>query len=76
VRARRCCVCSCTQAWFADCVYCVYCAPEYTDAAIFVPKNTRVMVRKINVKTQSSALKDVPEKAAMYALICSAACWF
>ena len=34
------------------------------------------MVRKINVKAQSLQLKDVPERAAMYDLIFSAACCF
>jgi hypothetical protein len=43
---------------------------------MLILKNTRVMVRKINVKAQSSQLKDVPERAAMYDLICSAACCF
>jgi len=40
-------------------------ATEYTDPGMFIPKNTRVMVRKINAKAQSAQLKDAPEKAAM-----------
>lgn len=39
-------------------------AAEYTDPGMFIPKNTRIMVRKINAKVQSSALKDAPDKAA------------
>ena len=43
---------------------------------MFILKDTRVMVRKINVKAQSLQLKDVPERAAMCDLIFSAACCF
>ena len=46
---------------------CLALPTEYTDPGMFIPKNTRVMVRKINAKVQSSALKDAPDKAAQYA---------
>ena len=42
-------------------------SPEYTDPNMFIPKNTRVMVRKVNAKAQSAALKDAPEKQAALA---------
>ena len=48
-------------------------SPEYTDPNMFIPKNTRVMVRKVNAKAQSAALKDAPEKQA--ALAAAADVW-
>lgn len=37
---------------------------EYTDPAMFIPKDTRVEVRKVNVKAQAQGLKDAPDKEA------------
>ena len=43
----------------------VHARAEYTDPAMFIPKDTRVEVRKVNVKAQAQGLKDAPEKASL-----------
>ena len=43
---------------------CARACAEYTDPAMFIPKDTRVEVRKVNVKAQAQGLKDAPDKEA------------
>lgn len=43
---------------------CARAGAEYTDPAMFIPKDTRVEVRKVNVKAQAQGLKDAPDKEA------------